>query len=392
MTLSGAVPVLVQSATGAAPTGSRSGTVSFSAPSAAGDAIVLFLRFGGTTVASVTDNQSGGSNTYTSVVGPTKWGVSPRSTDRFAQVFVAKNIRGGSALIVKVTLSGNSTHDICMGALEYSGVNPVNPVNATAVGTGTVSVNGAPTTASLTTTVPNVKLVATSWDSNESYTSTGNGSGYTTNTAAGIASISGGSGWSNLTEDGTAPTAGTYNATASSAPAVVDWAIQLVALAPIAGATVTANTSGNYIFSNLLNGSYTVTPRGLGFTFTPASQTVTTNFSSVTGINFTATAVPVVNLSPTSLSFAGQKVNTTSGAKNVTLKNTGKALLSITSIVTSGDFASTTTCGTSLSAGSNCTISVTFKPTATGTRTGAVTITDNAAGSPHTVSLTGTGN
>jgi hypothetical protein len=102
--------------------------------------------------------------------------------------------------------------------------------------------------------------------------------------------------------------------------------------------------------------------------------------------------VPVVNLSPTSLSFGGQNVNTISGAKNVTLKNTGKALLSITSIVTSGDFASTTTCGTSLSAGSSCTISVTFKPTATGTRTGAVTITDNAAGSPHTVSLTGTGN
>src|SRR5439155_6165936 len=56
----------------------------------------------------------------------------------------------------------------------------------------------------------------------------------------------------------------------------------------------------------------------------------------------------------------------------------------------SGDFMQTNTCGTSVAAGANCTISVTFTPTATGIRTGAVTITDNIAGSPQTISLTGT--
>ena len=40
---------------------------------------------------------------------------------------------------------------------------------------------------------------------------------------------------------------------------------------------------------------------------------------------------------------------------------------------------------------SRCTFTVTFKPTATGTRSGTVQITDNAAGSPHSVSLSGTG-
>jgi hypothetical protein len=80
-----------------------------------------------------------------------------------------------------------------------------------------------------------VKLVATSWDSNESYTSTGNGSGYTTDAAAGVPSISGGAGWANLTEDRTAAAAGTWNATASSLPDVDNWAIQLIALAPVAG-------------------------------------------------------------------------------------------------------------------------------------------------------------
>ncbi|MGB7591531.1 MAG: IPT/TIG domain-containing protein, partial [Terriglobia bacterium] len=39
----------------------------------------------------------------------------------------------------------------------------------------------------------------------------------------------------------------------------------------------------------------------------------------------------------------------------------------------------------------SCTLKVTFKPTATGTRTGVVTLTDNASSSPQTVSLTGTG-
>jgi IPT/TIG domain-containing protein len=288
VTLSGGPPVLARSAHGSSSTGHSSGTVSFGAASAAGDTIVLFLRFGGATISGVTDNQNGGSNTYTSVMGPTQWGVAPNPTDRWAQVFVAKRITGGSRLTITVNLSGNSTHDIYMAALEYSGVDPVNPVNATALGSGTVNVNGAPATGNLTTGTANAKLVATSWDSNESYTSTGNGSGYTTDTAAAINSISGGSGWANLTEQRTATNAGTWTATASSSPAVNDWVIQLVALAPAPIQSVTPQTNGNYTFSNLKNGNYSVTPTELGFRFTPASRAVTVNGANVTGINFIA--------------------------------------------------------------------------------------------------------
>src|SRR6266850_1915925 len=100
---------------------------------------------------------------------------------------------------------------------------------------------------------------------------------------------------------------------------------------------------------------------------------------------------PAVSLSPPSLTFSSQLVGTTSAAQVVTLTNSGNATLSITQIVASGDFAQTNTCGSSLGAGANCTISVTFIPTATGTRTGAVTLTDNASGSPQTVALSGTG-
>jgi hypothetical protein len=222
------------------------------------------------------------------VLGPTLWGTAGQGTvDRYAQAFVAKNITGGSTLTVTVHVAGTSSRAIYMTALEYSGVDRINPVNATAYGTGTVNTNGAPVTANLTTTLSNTKLVATSWDANESYTSTGNGSGFTTESSAAIPSITGGSGWANLTEDRAAATAGIWNATASSSPAVIDWAIQLLALSPTV-VTVTADANGNYGFGGLANGSYTVTPSKAGFTYSPASQVETINGANVTGVNFTA--------------------------------------------------------------------------------------------------------
>ena len=99
--------------------------------------------------------------------------------------------------------------------------------------------------------------------------------------------------------------------------------------------------------------------------------------------------------SPSSLTFASQAVGATSAAQTVTLNNTGNAALTLTSITLTGtnpgDFAQTNKCGSSVGAGGNCTINVTFTPAASGTRSAAVTLTDNATGSPQTVSLTGTG-
>jgi hypothetical protein len=101
---------------------------------------------------------------------------------------------------------------------------------------------------------------------------------------------------------------------------------------------------------------------------------------------------PVVTLTPTSLTFAKTVTGKTSAAKAVTMSNTGTATLNITSIVASGDFAiSSSTCGSTLAVSKSCKFKVTFTPTQLGTRTGAVTITDNAANSPQSVSLTGTG-
>jgi FG-GAP-like repeat/Abnormal spindle-like microcephaly-assoc'd, ASPM-SPD-2-Hydin/FG-GAP repeat len=107
------------------------------------------------------------------------------------------------------------------------------------------------------------------------------------------------------------------------------------------------------------------------------------------------TTAPAVTLAPASLTFASQAAGTTSAAQSVTLTNSGSAALTITGITLSGtnadDFAQTNTCPASLAAGANCTISITFTPGAAGARTAAINIADNAAGSPQTVPLTGTG-
>lgn len=99
---------------------------------------------------------------------------------------------------------------------------------------------------------------------------------------------------------------------------------------------------------------------------------------------------PAVTFSPTSLTFPQQIIKTTSAGMNVTMTNTGTTTLTITSIAVNSVYIETNTCGSSLSAGKSCTITVSFAPTVTGTIAGTVTVTDNASGSPQTVGLTGT--
>jgi hypothetical protein len=98
-----------------------------------------------------------------------------------------------------------------------------------------------------------------------------------------------------------------------------------------------------------------------------------------------------VSLSPTSLTFSPQQINTTSSSKTMTLTNTGTSTLTLTSIVASGDFTQTNGCGTSLVAGAHCSITVRFVPAITGPDSGSLTITDNATGSAQVVPLTSTG-
>jgi membrane-bound inhibitor of C-type lysozyme len=121
------------------------------------------------------------------------------------------------------------------------------------------------------------------------------------------------------------------------------------------------------------------------------------SLTATTTVSLTVTSSgggPTVTVSPTSLAWGIVVMGATSAAKPVTLTNTGSTTLNINSIATSGDFAqatSTKPCGSTLAAGKSCTIMVTFTPTAVGTRTGTLTLTDNSPSSPQTVALSGTG-
>ncbi len=100
----------------------------------------------------------------------------------------------------------------------------------------------------------------------------------------------------------------------------------------------------------------------------------------------------VVAFSPTTpLNFKKQAVGTTSPAQTVTLTNTGKNLLKISTMKASGQFAMTSTCGSTVAAGSDCTISVTFSPKSRGAKSGTISINDSASSKPMVIELSGTG-
>ncbi len=102
-------------------------------------------------------------------------------------------------------------------------------------------------------------------------------------------------------------------------------------------------------------------------------------------------AAPSVLLTPDSLSFDAQQIGATSQPQTATLRNVGSAALTVSSITISSDFAQTNNCGTAVPAAGICTFSVMFTPTVAGTRNGSMQIQDDAAGSPHAISLSGVG-
>lgn len=110
-------------------------------------------------------------------------------------------------------------------------------------------------------------------------------------------------------------------------------------------------------------------------------------------LNATTATVPVMAVSPGSLAFGSQAVATASAAQTVTVTNSGSAGLTVSQLSVSGDFAETDTCTAagSIAPGASCTASIIFLPTATGARSGVLTIYGNVTGGQATVNLSGTG-
>jgi hypothetical protein len=168
---------------------------------------------------------------------------------------------------------------------------------------------------------------------------------------------------------------------------------------------ITGTNSGDFNQTN--NCPSSLTPNNscqIGVTFTPtttgtrnAAVSITDNAPGspqsvpVTGVG----VLPAVTFYPTNINFGDQGVGTTSNPQVTTLTNSGAGVLTITSIGITGanknDFAQTNNCPSSVPSNGSCQISVTFTPTGTGTRNAAVSVTDNAPGSPQSVPLTGVG-
>jgi hypothetical protein len=137
----------------------------------------------------------------------------------------------------------------------------------------------------------------------------------------------------------------------------------------------------------------------ISVTFTPT--TIGTSVAQV-AISDTAPGSPQVislsgststlELSATNLAFGNQDVGVASSVQTVTATNQGPIAITFSSIVASGAFSETDDCTKApLQPGTNCTINVTFTPQAAGSSIGALTLSDNAPGSPQIVMLTGTG-
>ena len=104
---------------------------------------------------------------------------------------------------------------------------------------------------------------------------------------------------------------------------------------------------------------------------------------------------PAVTLTPASLTFAAQAIGTTSAPQSITVTNSGSASLFINSAAVPNtlDFTEVNDgcSGLTLAPGASCGVAITFAPTGSGTRSAAFTVTDNAANSPQTVPISGTG-
>lgn len=133
-------------------------------------------------------------------------------------------------------------------------------------------------------------------------------------------------------------------------------------------------------------GTYSVTVTGTSGSLTSSTTVMLTVIASGS----------VVNLSPTSLSWAKVVIGQNGAAKTVTATNSGGSTVTFSSIVASANFTlvpvSKGGCASSsVAPGGKCTVKVEFTPTQSGTLTGTLTLNDNASNTPQTVTLSGTG-
>ena len=194
---------------------------------------------------------------------------------------------------LQVTVSGaNATgENFTASAITYS---ISGTISTAANGSGaTVKLAGA---ASATTTANGSGAYSFTGLANGSYTITASKAGFTFSPFSLAVTVSGANvTGENLTASAVPPTTYSISGSISSGS---NGSGATLTLSGSGSTTTTASASGGYSFTGLANGSYVVTPRKSGFTFSPTSMRATVSGANVTGMNFTTYAGAVVSISP----------------------------------------------------------------------------------------------
>jgi hypothetical protein len=157
----------------------------------------------------------------------------------------------------------------------------------------------------------------------------------------------------------------------------------------------TANVPGTFVYTPGLGAILAAGTQTLSVSFTPSSS----NYVSATAqvMLVVTPAQPAVNISPTAINFGTVACDRTA-TQTVTVSSVGNAPLKIGGVsikcgaqCDGDDFSFRNSCPASLAVGKSCSIAVTFNADDAGsTRNATLYITDNALGSPRSVTLTGT--
>ncbi|WP_196305245.1 DUF7948 domain-containing protein [Metabacillus sediminilitoris] len=155
---------------------------------------------------------------------------------------------------------------------------------------------------------------------------------------------------------------------------------------------IAVDAAGNaYVTGFTISEDYPTTSGAFDTSYNGFSDAFVAKISTVPS----TTPMPIANVSPTSINFGNQPVNTSSSSQTVTVTNTGTADLIINNVMIAGenptDFQVVSNMCTIVNPGNSCTIQVTFNPTTPGTRSATLNIFDNVSDSPQQVLLNGNG-
>ena len=410
---------------GIATSGDFAQTNTCGSSTAAGGSCTVNVTFAPTASGARAGNLTVTASGITNTIPLSGTGVAPGPilTASPASLSFAGTIVGSTSAAQTVSVSNTGTTSATVSAVTATGdFAQTNNCSSLAVGAScTVTVTFKPTSAG--TRAGSVNLTSTANNSPTAIALTGSGIGSTTNIAAGRPATA--SSQVNSTQAATTATDGDANTYWESVNGSFPQWLQVDLGSAYAIGKVTlklppstawgTRTQTLSVLTSTDGSSFGTAVGSATYTFDPASGntasiTVPGTTARYLRVNITAnsgwpagqvselevypsgggtTPAPALSASPSSLTFGSQALNTTSAGQAVTITNSGTAAATSLSAGVTGDYAQSNTCGTSLAAGASCTVTVTFRPIAAGTRTGTLTV--SGGGASTAAGLTGTG-